>query len=376
MKFVPGSVVLIWLAFATVNCAGPLLVGTATPAPATPISSPPMPASPGPAPSPTEASAPTLVVPSPARRLSEDEFFNRQNPVPELAWSTDGKMLAAAALSGLYVFDTQTGLIAYTLEEGEFLYPLAMDRQGQHLLAGNQVWDLGSGQLLYQLPLTNLSAAAFSPDGKRLAVSDGSSATLWDASAGKLQEQLGLGFGDAQQGLAYSPDGSLLYAISSDLGVKRMDLVSGEFMQLFSLPDGTCCSIFSPDTKFLVVGRPNYGAGSKQLWDVEHGEMIKDLGPCDSDVHLSAVSPDSRYFAIGPCGPDTQLWSASGQRLIQSIPSRLPTDPYPEWRSAVFGPDGTRLALGNDIGQVLIWDVDGHRLIGTLTVPQAPAVTD
>ncbi|HET9914950.1 MAG TPA: WD40 repeat domain-containing protein [Anaerolineales bacterium] len=323
------------------------------------------------APSYTETPVPTSTIAVTASpTLSTEDWLARQNPIAKLAWSTDGKRLAVTALSGVYIFDAQTSAIIYTLEEGEFLFPLAMDPAGGRLFAENKVWDVSSGQVLYSLPQPNVSSVVFSPNGKTLVTGDSNGVTLWDAQTGELQKSLEAGFGDAQWGLAYSPDGNLLYAVSSDHSVKRMDLVAGEFSQLFSLPEDSCCVVFSSDIEYMIVNRPSHGAGSKQLWDVERGELIKDSGNCDTDVAFAAFSPNSEYFTIGPCmSIEAQLWSTATQQLLHSFQSGSLIELRPEWRSAAFGPDGTKLALANDMGEVLIWDVNSYELVNKLSIP-------
>jgi WD40 repeat protein len=326
--------------------------------------------------SPTQTSIPAMVTSSPTRDLTQEEWLSMQNPVPGLAWSTDGKTLAVSATSGVYTVDMQNNLIIHSLEKGEFLFPLVMDSQSKHLFAGNRVWDIPSGRLLYQLSQTDIFAATFSPDGKTLAVSSDSGITLYDALTGNLQKSLGNEFGDAQWGLAYSSNGNLLYASSSDHKVKQANLASGQFAQLFTLPEGSCCTTFSPDVKYMVVDLPNHGAGSIQLWDVGHGEFLKDSGNCDSDVSFSAISQDGKHFIIG-CAFNAQLWDIPTQQLMHKFPftTSLAVQPnltFPisiEWRSAVFNQESTKIALGNNFGEILIWDVSNYQLVNAISIP-------
>lgn len=332
----------------------------------------PSPASITSTPAPVSTSIPSATI-SLAPEWNDDEWIARQNPVMGLVWSPDGRILAVNAISGFYRFDIARNKIIYALAESDGLVPFAIDPQGQYLFVKNRVWDVLADQLLYQLPVPNLIAdAAFSPDLKTLAVSDNNRVTLWDISTGKLQETLNASFGDGQQGLAYSPDGNLLYAVSGDRSVKRIDLISGQYTELFALPEDGCCVVFSADRALMLVNRPHHGEGSKQLWDVAQGMLITDSGRCDSDVSLTAFSPDSQYFVIGPCGLDAQLWRTSPPQQIHSFPSVSSSNFYPEWRSAAFSPDGTQLALGNDMGEVLIWDITSQQLVNTLSIPLAP----
>ena len=219
MKYAQNLILSTLFACTILSCASPSPVSTATHPVPTEVT-----------PSYTETTVPTstlAVTASPT--LSTEDWLARQNPIAGLAWSGDGKRLAVTALSGVYIFDTQTSAIVYTLEEGEFLFPIAMDLSGEHLITGNKVWDVNSGHLLYQLPQIYVPAAAFRPDGKTLATGDENGVTLRDAQTGELQKSLDSSFGDAKWRLVYSPDGNLLYAVSGDHSVRRMELASGQF---------------------------------------------------------------------------------------------------------------------------------------------------
>jgi WD40 repeat protein len=306
--------------------------------------------------------------PSPTATL---DFLAIQNPVPALAWSPDGSTLSVSALSGVYLFDARSGELLQALAEGRFLAPLVVEPKNGLLLAGSQVWDMTNGAPRYQLAHETITNAAFSPDGSTLVIGDMQTVYLVDTATGRTLKSLGGDFGNAIFGLAFSPDGKYLYAVSSEHTVKRIDLASGAQELLFTLPEDGCCTLFSPDLATLYVNRPAGGMGSKQLWDVRRGELIQDLGNCDSDVLLAAFNPKERDFVIGPCGMDAQLWSAATLQMLHAFPSHSADDYFPEWRSAAFSPDGASLALGNDIGQVLIWDSATYQLLRTLSIPLA-----
>jgi len=327
----------------------------------------------------TPESTLTIAAPISTAEFDVEYWLASQNPVSGVTWSTDDKTLIASANSGVYLFDAQTGELIHSFVEGNFLFPVAVDSQSERLLAGNHVWDVLSGEILYQLTQQHIASAALSPDGKTLAISDGSMVTLLSASTGETQRSMGSELGDALLGLAYQADGNLLYSVSSDLKVRSANLLSGQITQLFSLPEGSCCTLFSPDSKYIVVSLPNHGAGSKQLWDVDQGTLMVDTGNCDNDVGFSAFSPDSTQFVVGLCSYDAQVWDSSIQEMIHKIPSATMltstlitglTLVPPEWRSAAFNKDGSKLAFGNNFGEILIWDVNNNQLISRIAIPK------
>jgi WD40 repeat protein len=304
--------------------------------------------------------------------LSIDEFMERQNPVGQLRWSADGTTLVASAGSGVYSLDTQRNTPARPFENAQdFNFPPVLDRQGRRLLSGNRVWDVASGKLLYQIASTNVNSAAFSPDGKTFAVGEDNSLTIWDAATGKLQKSIGVGLGPTTVffGLAFNANGSRLYVNYADGQVRSVELLSGKFVELFSVPARQCCNTFSPDARNMLVDFSNHGEGHKELWDVESGKMLINAEHCDSDVEFSAFSTDGKYFVTGPCGLDAQLWDIQSRILLHAFPSSTLASIHPEWRSAAFSPDGSQLALGNDIGEVLVWDLADYRLLRTLNIP-------
>ncbi len=318
--------------------------------------------------------------PSPVPTMSDDEFTALQNPVGLLIWSADGKSLIVEAFPNVYQVDVQGTSKARFLEKiKDFYYFLAYDSAENLLLIGGHALDLTTGKVRYQINKENLGRAVFSPDGKTLAVGTGNSITLWDATTGKFQKEIAEGVGAPGGGVYFSADGSQLDAVYVDGQgqgqVRQVDLVSGKVSEVFHLPEGPeggCCGDFSPDLATVLINLPNYGSGHKELWDVKSQKKLITMDHyCDSDGTFTAFSPDSKYVVTGPCGTDAQLWDIQGQKLIHSFPPYTP-DGFPmEWRSVVFSPDGSKLALGNDIGEVEIWDLTSYQLLGTLSIPKA-----
>ena len=330
----------------------------------------------------TPESTLTIAAPAPTPELDVEYWLASQNPVAGVTWSTGDKTLVASANSGVYMFDAQTGERIHSFIEGNFLFPVSVDSHGEHLFAGNRVWNILSGELLYQLTQQIIVTVTFSPDGRTLAISDGNMVTLLSASSGETQRSMGSELGDARLGLAYQADGNRLYTVSSDLKVRSANLLSGQITQLFSLPEGSCCTFFSPDSKYMVISLPKHGAGSKQLWDLNQGTLIVDTGNCDSDVGFSAFSPDSTQFVVGLCSYDAQVWDSSTPQMIHKIPSATMltstlilathsglTMVPPEWRSAAFNKDGSKIAFGNNFGEILIWDVNNDQLFRRIPIP-------
>jgi WD40 repeat protein/tRNA A-37 threonylcarbamoyl transferase component Bud32 len=146
-----------------------------------------------------------------------------QRDIPQMTFSPDGKILAIAG-DRVHLLDVRTGQEVLILAgspgcsfsaDGQFLLTTGGDRrEGGKIRA----WKLATGELAYELTghSDTVAAAAFSPDGKRIA-SGGSDRTvrLWDTAS--RVEILTLNHPSLVTGVSFSNDGSVLIASGNDV---------------------------------------------------------------------------------------------------------------------------------------------------------------
>jgi WD40 repeat protein/serine/threonine protein kinase/Flp pilus assembly protein TadD len=239
--------------------------------------------------------------------------------------------------------------------------PAVLDLLGNHLPEPGQddlrgfEWYYLYGQC-YQEALRipgadEIRCVAFSPDGRTLAVADGSSRVgLWDATSGQQRAVLE-GHTAGVRTLAFSPDGRLLAtgAEGGDRTVRVWDLGTRRERAIFrghSQP--VTCVAFSPDGKTLASGSADK---TVKLWDpaAPSGPTAvlaarQTLAHPDG-VSAVAFSPDGRSLAAS-CGYYTPSQGVTLWDLARGVPRARHSGGEFVY-SLAFSPDGSLLALGS-----------------------------
>jgi WD40 repeat protein len=156
-------------------------------------------------------------------------------------------------------------------------YPLVFDG-GRH--AGLKLWDAVAGEVVKDLSADfkgfHMSAAAFSPDGKVLAVGRGGEAdgtngtvTLLEVPSGKKLRALAPGHLNGLTDLAWHPDGKHIASSGRDTVVRVWEAESGKLVAELGKPRGgqfkdwVCAFAWSADGAWLAAADM---AGAVQVW--------------------------------------------------------------------------------------------------------------
>lgn len=137
------------------------------------------------------------------------------------AWSPDGRCLAFGTDDSVEIVDFAARKRVKTISGLDGLWPLAWSPDGQRLVVGGrarrlQVVEVESGKTLCRMEETgeNVVCVAWSPDGKRIANANSSdSIKLWDAASGNLLGKIDESWGWR---VAWSPDGKYLAGAAKD----------------------------------------------------------------------------------------------------------------------------------------------------------------
>lgn len=193
------------------------------------------------------------------------------SPIRSSKYSPNGDYIAASDETGeVFVWDANTGELLWSHNEHNALtIGLAFSPDSTRLISGSWenwvalVWDVRSGELLFELPADqDVFNLAFSPDN-RLAVvpTRAGTTTVWDVSGAEPIKLFALNSPAAVMSVAFSPNGEYLGTTHFD-GTSAiwdwpasLEAGAGQALLNLTLHTNIATSIdFSPDNKYVVTG--------------------------------------------------------------------------------------------------------------------------
>jgi WD40 repeat protein len=191
-----------------------------------------------------------------------------------------------------------------------------------------QLWDIATLKLLKSAPFphTRVDAAAFSPDGKLLAISHRQELALWQWEENRHERiELGRSVGS----LAFSPDGRFLAeGPTSGENIQIREVETRKVVQV--LGSGAKHSMNVSGLAYTQGGRvliacdnipgTNENASLQRInfWDTATGMLAHQITPPAGLPHNIAVTPNGRYLAAllqdGAAGMRLGVWRLDGEK--------------------------------------------------------------
>ena len=323
----------------------------------------------------------TIVVKDPELKKTT-RFKGHQLFIETLQWHPNKHYLLSSSADGtvrIWNVDTEKE-VRQLLGHGGHIYAAAWSSDGSKVVSGGlpedqlHVWDVSSLGSGVDRELQDHPAFDWHPDGKRMAVAEGTDIVFQgDSPETKLIPGDDSNKDDIY-GIAYSPQGNQIACISMNGRIWTVDVSSEKLLKVLDdgsdenlYPELTSKAVdYSPDGKYLA----SVGSGGKvRVWDLSTGENIANkLPPSIQKTLVLQWSPvnESGHSRLAFAGVDNAIFIFDPEkkkvtRQIQQF----------GWKTGlVWSPDGLRIGV-SDRRSVNVWDVESRRIVGTCEGPSA-----
>lgn len=298
-----------------------------------------------------------------------NKFEHSRNVIRTLyfaQYSPDGKRVITAEDTCFRIWDAFSGRLVISIKDAlSYGTKRAFSPSGNTIVTilenGNaKIWDVASGKRIDSL--NNISEVTFSPDGKKIALSNFNAIKILDAASGKLISNIKSDT-SLLSAPAFSPDGKKICVIQIGGNVKVWDVVSSDpIVKIEAHADFTSKIVFSPDGKKIVI---NSSIETAKIWDAFSGKLIADLIGHTGSIYGAAFSSDGKQIITNSKDSTVKTWDAASGKMITDLTSRKGAISI-----ALFSPDGKKIITicNNSLDSVAkIWDAASGKLITALT---------
>jgi WD40 repeat protein len=170
------------------------------------------------------------------------------------------------------------------------------------------LWDAATGDLAGRLDRVEGAGRQhlqFSPDGRWVLGLEGNRAFLWDAATGKHRHTLANHTGDVTAA-AFSPDSRRLATAANDRLARIWDITTGEELRQLAGHGGKVLSVaWSADDRWVATASED---GTARLWEMATGREWLTLTGHRGPVHMVSFLPDNQAVLTAGADGTARVW--------------------------------------------------------------------
>ena len=208
---------------------------------------------------------------------------------------------------------------------------------------------------MFTQTLGGILSAAFSPDGKLLAMGIDDAVYLWQMPDSKPLITL-KGHTAWVQSIAFSPDGKLVASGSYDHTIRLWDVQTGQCFKTLHGHTSWVQSVAFGQIELEGVNQLILASGSHdqtvRLWEVRLGNCLRVLQEHTGYILSIAFCPDGKTLVSAGDDRTIRLWNLHTGDCVRTVEAHI------NWMLAVdLSADGRTLATGSDGNTVKFWDL-------------------
>lgn len=302
----------------------------------------------------------------------EDELRPRgpPDPVTSVAFSVDGRLVAAAVGTRTVVWSVDRPIAAIVLRHESAVAAVAFSPDGAHVATGDEegvarVWRLRtrtSGVLVgHAGKVTSLS---FSPDGRSLVTgSVDETARIWDTQTRDATAEL-RGHGGLVVAASFGRDGETVATGSTDRTIRFWAVAADPVHVELVAPT----ELRVNDVAFDPTGKRLVTAGNDRtvrVWDLASGESIRNI--VHGNEWVEAARFDSGARVVVSAGDDgmVRIWDAATGEPRGTLAAHGGRELY----DVATSPDGQLVVAGGADGSARVWRWRDRKLVARLRTP-------
>jgi WD40 repeat protein/outer membrane protein assembly factor BamD (BamD/ComL family) len=252
------------------------------------------------------------------------------------------------------------------LSAGHDLWEVAFSPDGRTLAAvgdSGEVSLWGVGELKSLTPLKAGAAPsrslAISPDaGTVTSGDDAGNIRLWQLGGGEQAFKTLRGHDAWVFGLAFSADGQTLTSVGGDRTVRRWRVGNGEELESIKLPPRQLVMALAPGQRAVaLVADFKAAEGMVSVWSLDERRTLRKMA-ARAEVTCGAFSPDGGVLAAGNAKGEVRLWHVNDASPLFP-PAAAKGTPL----SVAFSPDGRVVAVGWRDGFIRLWSAGDGSLL-------------
>lgn len=310
--------------------------------------------------------------------------------ITALAFSPDGKKLAAGTFGQVVVFDTaswQQLSVFRQVEDSVRALSFSPDNQTLAIgsgLAGRTgqalLWDSSGAAKAQSYPaqLDTVESVAFRKDGKSLLIGADDNKVRYVPDTGGKDSSLLDSHNGRVQAVAFSPkDDTIFISGGMDKIVKVWDMKSVKNVINFDQSEAgiTGLAFLSNGVQFVgssMDGRLYWwGVNYDEKKNAYSGYHFRTIGAHNGGVFALSASADGKRMVTGGADHAVCVWDINSGGQIRAYRDATTQPIY----AVALSPDGKTAVGGGREGLIFVWDVEANKLLTTLVPPALPAAT-